>query len=169
MNQILLNKLAEWNGKHTQPLIDVYEGQQDYSAFFKDLIDIYITHSEHQTAITWLFKHHYDAKQTIDQEILNVLYLTCNELTEWEARLHTLQIMPHIFIPREAYPQVETFVRKCLEDPKPFVRAWAYQGFYEITRYTPEYISELKSLCEQALQEEKASVKARVRKIIEKL
>jgi len=169
MNDSLIDKLESWDGVHVQYLKDIYESQRDHRDFFSHLMELYLAHPQYQKAITWLIKYHHEKGQTVDQEIVSTLYLLSNEVNDWETKLHLLQIMPDIFIPRDAYPQVEAFVRKCLEGSKPFVRAWAYQGLYEIAQYTPELIPELKNLCEYALEEESPSVKARVRKILEKL
>ncbi len=57
-------------------------------------------------------------------------------------------------------------MRKCLEDDNKFVRAWAYNGFYELAKQYPEYRTEAGQLFEMALRDEAASVKARVRNVM---
>ena len=46
------------------------------------------------------------------------------------------------------------------------VRAWAYNGFYEISRQYPEYKEETKKLFAMAMKDEAPSVKARIRNIM---
>jgi hypothetical protein len=62
--------------------------------------------------------------------------------------------------------EVETFLRQTLNDSNKFVRAWSYNGFYQLARHFPQYREEAEAIFEMALRDEAASVKARVRNII---
>ncbi len=64
--------------------------------------------------------------------------------------------------------RLEAFLRECLEDRNKFVRAWAYGGFHQLAVEHAEYRGEAVQLFEKALDEEAASVKARVRKVVER-
>jgi len=46
-----------------------------------------------------------------------------------------------------------------------FVRSWAYNGFYGLSRQYPEYIQETKQFFEVAMKDEAPSVKARIRNV----
>jgi hypothetical protein len=63
---------------------------------------------------------------------------------------------------------VEAFLRVSLTDSNKFIRAWAYNGFYEMAIQYPEYKNETKQFFEMAMRDEAASVKARIRNIIKK-
>ncbi len=132
MNEQLIEQPASWDGIHVQYLSEFYQAQDDYKLFFSEWVEIYVVYPEHQKAITWLIKHHYKQRQSVAQDILSVLFLMSNEVDSWEARLHLLQIMPYIFIPREVYPQVEAFVRSCLETSRTFVGAWSTRAFTKL-------------------------------------
>ncbi len=64
--------------------------------------------------------------------------------------------------------KIEVFLRQCLTDGNKFVRAWAYNGFYEISVQYPEYKKETKLFFEMAMRDEAPSVKARIRNIMKK-
>ena len=60
------------------------------------------------------------------------------------------------------------FLRNCLVDNNKFVRAWAYNGFYELAVQYPEYEKETKQFFEMAMRDEAPSVKSRIRNIMKK-
>lgn len=169
MNEALIEKLGGWDGKQTQYLIDIYQNQKNDPSFFKDLVGLTTTHQNLQTATTWLIKHHYDEKQTIDPVLIEQLLYTCPRLNHWEAKLHVLQLLPHFQLREAVLPYVEEMVRKGLTDKKKFVKTWSFQGLYELSKYIPEMKEEVLLRCQEAMEIESASVKARVRKILQKL
>ncbi len=64
--------------------------------------------------------------------------------------------------------ELEFFLRKCLTDENKFVRAWAYNGFYELSMPHSDYIAQTKQFLEMAMRDEAPSVKARIRNIMKK-
>ncbi len=82
--------------------------------------------------------------------------------------MHALQCLPFLTIDQSEKKLVETFLRITLSGQNKFVRAWSYNGFYELARQYPEYQAETKILFEMAMNDEAASVKARVRNLIRK-
>jgi len=84
----------------------------------------------------------------------------------WETKLHILQCIPFLQIAKTEKKEVEAFLRKCLVDNNKFVRAWAYNGFYEISVQYPEYRNETKQFFDMAMRDEAPSVKARIRNIM---
>ncbi|MEL7121830.1 MAG: hypothetical protein AAFO07_20450, partial [Bacteroidota bacterium] len=137
-NQDLILELQEWDGKHVDYLIDIYDNYSNQDVFFDQLLEI-STIQVLQTATTWLIKHHYDQKQSLNQHQIDNLLGISTELVHWEAQLHVLQLLPKVKISETILPIVDEFVNNCLESKKKFVRAWAYQGFYELTKHRPEY------------------------------
>jgi len=63
---------------------------------------------------------------------------------------------------------VEAFLKKCLVDDNKFIRAWAYNGFYELSVQYPEHKDETKQFFEMAMRDEAPSVKSRIRNIMKK-
>ncbi len=103
-----------------------------------------------------------------DDEVL-ALAESMQSISSWESRLHLLQILPMVSIPNDAQLLIEDFVRESLPSTNKFVRAWAIQGMYELSRKRSELQSEVFFLCEKTMQTESASLKARVRKILAQL
>ena len=167
--QELKEALTEWDGVHTEVLKEVYQSHSHHPDFFPLLIQWMWEEPELQIPCTWLIKHHYDNKGHLEVHLIEPLVVPCEELSHWEAQLHLLQLLPHLPLKASYMPQLEGFVRRNLESPRPFLRAWAYQGLYELSELTPSLKPELARLCREALESEKASVKARVRKIVKKL
>lgn len=166
---LLAQLLKEWDGKHIAYLKDIYENYANQASFSPLLMELYTQEPGLQTATTWLIKHHYDNNHVIPSALIDPLLFMAKELVYWEAKLHVLQLLPMLELRPEHIPYLEDFVRRCLTDKKTFVRAWAYQGMYEIAQFRSDFIPELKQLCAEALENERASVKARVRKVLEKL
>ena len=169
MKQEISKKILEWDGKHIEPMSQLYQNYKEEQNFFPVLMDLFIENTEYQKAITWIIKHHLDQKKHLNEEELTQLYLQCEHVVDKEAQLHLLQILPKIHLPEKTIPHVEQFVRKTLPSSHKFVRAWAYQGLFELYRYMPELEEEVLFLCEKAMMEESASVKARVRKILARI
>jgi hypothetical protein len=169
MKDDLIQRLQNWDGKHTDYLIAVYRDHLDEDSFFVQLVDLCLTHPETQIPGTWIIKHHYDQKESLDDDLMNHLLREGNQFSDWETRLHLLQILPKVKMEQETVPYVEEWVRKGLKDDNKFVRAWSYQGLYEVAKHIPEMKKELRLLCEDALQLESASVQARVRKVVKQL
>lgn len=169
MDKDLLHKLQSWDGKHSAPLIQIYKDYQGHALFFEDLVDICLKYPDLQVAATWILKHHFDQKKHVDHDLINQLLREGKSYQGWETRIHMLQILPNVVMKEETVPYVEEWVRKAMRDDNKFVRAWSYQGMYEVSRHIPEMKEELKLLCEDALELESASVKARVRKVLKQL
>lgn len=169
MDKDLQHQLQQWDGKHTDFLIHIYDHNQDQESFFTNIVDICLTQPDLQIPASWLIKYHYDSKHSLDDALIQPLMKEANSFINWEARLHLLQVLPKVTLNQELVPYVEEWVRKGLKDDNKFVRAWSYQGLYEVSRYIPEMKEEVRLLCEDALQLESASVKARVRKVMKQL
>ena len=166
MKSQLIEDLLQWDGKHTDYLIDVYTRNAITPYFYKELILIISDQPKTQVASTWLIKHHYDQKNQLPDILITELLKSCDLLEEWGAKLHILQILPKVIITDDCLNVVDQFVRKCIKDKQKFVRAWGYQGLYEVSKSIPQYREEIKSICTEALEKESASVKVRLRKIL---
>lgn len=169
MVQDLKHQLQNWDGKHSAPLIQLYKDYQGQPLFFEELVNICLKFPELQVPATWIIKHHFGLKKHVDHALMNRLLKEGMHFKGWETRLHMLQIMPQIKMQDDTVPYVEEWVRKALKDENKFVRAWSYQGLYEVSKHIPEMQEELALLCEDALELESASVKARVRKVLKRL
>jgi len=97
---------------------------------------------------------------------LKLVFQCLPDLIEWETKLHVLQCLSYLTVGKQDVPPLETFLRECLASENKFVRAWAYNGFYELSLQYPQFQVEVDQLLQQALEDEAASVKARVRNIL---
>ncbi len=70
-------------------------------------------------------------------------------------------------IPLQSVKYVEAFARDCLCDNNKFVRAWAYNAFYLLSRQYPVYRDEAEQFLKMGLADEPASVQARIRQCIQ--
>jgi len=96
------------------------------------------------------------------------VYKSLGTQEHWEAKLHILQSLPYLPIAERNRKAVEAFLRLTLTDANKFVRAWSYNGFYELARQHPKYQAETEQFFQMAMRDEAASVKARIRNIMKK-
>lgn len=160
----LREQILAWDGKSSEHIKACYRSTDN-------LVDVLIPMlTEESTAVgaSWLLKHHFENAGDMNDKQIRTVYQSLPHLVHWEAKLHVLQSMPYMRIPQSEKATVERFVRAHLCDPNKFVRAWSYNGFYELAVRFTEMQQEATQLFEMALRDEPASVKARVRNILKK-
>jgi len=159
--------IAEWDGKSKDVIINIYERFCLQTDFIPQLIQL-ISQQTYQKGATWLLKHYFELGGKLEQKQVNTIYSNLHLLQNWESKLHILQCIPYMTIVEAEKKNVESFLRNCLIDSNKFVRAWTYNGFYELSIQYPEYQKETKQFFEMAMRDEAASVKARIRNILKK-
>ncbi len=169
MEDTLKNQLEAWDGIHMNYLEKIYHECLTQNSFFQEIIQLIIDTPDLQTAATWLIKHHYDQKKELENTMLSPLLKASKDFEDWGAQLHILQILPKLILEKEVLPYIEELARKGLASDKKFVRTWAYQGLFEVSKYIPELKEEVLFVCQRAMDIESASVKARVRKILKQI
>lgn len=163
----LQQEIKCWDGKSAIDIKTIYQNHQHDKSFSEKIIQL-INQPCFQKAATWLLKHHLEKKhQLTKNQNLKILSLLV-KLDCWEAKLHILQCLPYLKIFDESKKDAEAFLRQCLVDKNKFVRAWAYNGFYELSIWHPEYQAETQLFFDMAMKDEAASVKARIRNILKK-
>ena len=158
-------EIARWDGKSAAEIGAVFDRFKDDSSFVATLVDL-SSDKELQKGSTWLLKHYLENAGSLSADQIESLVRLLPQLENWEAKLHVLQCIPYIGITKDDRKAVELFLRGCLTDDKKFVRAWAYNGFYELSKQFPEYRHEAERLIEMAMNNEAPSVKARIRNIM---
>lgn len=166
MNTNLIDKLKAWDGVHIEYLTDLYNTDKTNADFLGNLVTICINEQDLQKTATWLIKHHYDSGQVLPKPLIKKLLTACNNVKIWEAKLHLLQLLQHFELTEKTIIITENFARNCMTDNNKFVRAWAYNGLYELTKYIPELKTELEFICQRAMETESASIKSKVKKIL---
>ena len=139
----LKRRIETWNGVHMDHLKSIYEDYRSQASFF-DLMISWSSTPGIQAATTWLIKHYYDSGFELNKD-----------------QLHVLQILPHLEIETDQLILLDKFVRRCLKSNNKFVRAWAYQGLYQLYEKSAVSLSEIRSLCEMAMETESASIKSK--------
>ena len=112
---------------------------------------------------TWL-----EAGNELEQPQIEKIYGSLDQLKLWEAKLHVLQSIPFMPIADTVCSNLYAFLRITLTDSNKFVRAWSYNGLYELSRQHSKYIDETKEYFEMAMRDEVPSVKARIRNAMKK-
>ena len=148
-------------------VLEIY-GRYAHTPSFISELTLLISQETTQSGATWLLKHYLEAKQPLGQAYINEIYRALPLLVKWDAKLHVLQSIQFMPIANSVNGRLHTFFHACLTEKNKFVRAWAYNGFYELALQHLEYIAEAQTLLESAQQEEAASVKARVRNILKR-
>lgn len=156
--------LLEWDGKSTSELEVIYKR---YNAT-DDFVILLLGHSTQeniQMGATWLLKHHLETGHEITQ---NVIYLLAQQ-SAWQAKLHLLQCLSYLKIDKPESEFLYRFLKTSLKDDHKFVRAWAYNGLYELANQYPFYMPEVIVILEIALVDEAPSIRARIRNILKKI
>lgn len=160
----LSQSLKAWDQKSKQQMLGVFENYKKSNQFIDDLIG-HVSDLDSQVGATWLLKHALETGCVLGSMQAINLCKACNALGDWQSKLHFLQILPYFQVPLDLKYQVIDFVRKCTEADNKFVRAWGYNGLYEVANTHPEFRNGLDVIFNSASETEPASVKARLRKV----
>ena len=160
-------EIMKWNGKSKDDIEAVYETYRNKPNFLDTILTLKSDVS-YQKGATWLLKKWLESGNQIKAGQVKNIYGSLSSLNDWEAKLHVLQSIPYMPIGVDDRSNVESFLRETLTDSNKFIRAWSYNGFYELAVQYPEYVVEVEQFLEMALRDEVASVQARVRNILKK-
>ena len=154
-----------WDQKSAEDISDIYSLHCKESSFVKDILESLKT-NETENGAAWLLKRYLEHNNNIESDEVAVVFDQLRTIEHWESKLNILQCFPFLQIAKTDKRKVELFLRGCLEDYNKFVRAWSYNGFYELSMQYPEYRTETKQFFEMAMRDEVPSVKARIRNIM---
>ena len=160
-------EIAAWDGKSAADIKLIYEAHNADSNFVDNIVALSFTQA-YEKGATWLLKAWLEAGNTLEQSQIAKIYGSLQQLQHWEAKLHVLQSIPFMPIAAAESNKVYNFLRLTLSDQNKFVRAWSYNGFYELSTQHSRYLDETKQYFEMALRDEAPSVKARIRNIMKK-
>ena len=160
----LLEEIASWDGKSVAALRSTYErhGAQEYfiATVLKCLAD-----DDLQRAATWLLKKHLEDGHSLAATGCRAVWRSLSVQEHWESRLHLLQCIPYLAVSEDDCAYLERFLDTCLASDNKFVRAWAYNGFHELSLRNPRYRVRVDRMLDRASESEAASVRARIRNI----
>ena len=160
-------KIAKWDGKSAGYIKAVYASHKEDNHFPIKILSM-LEHAPLELGATWLLKAWLESGNRLDSKQVKKVYRSLSNFEHWGARLHVLQSMPFMPIGRPECEKVYNFLKNNLSDTNKFVRAWTYNGFYELARQYPEYVDKTKKYFELAMKDEAASVKARIRNLLKK-
>jgi hypothetical protein len=165
----ILTDIAAFDGKHTDVLESLATRLSPDQALIRDLCEI-ARHDDAKmrVAATWLLKRFqtngvpFSRDQTAD-----VLALLHDE-TDWEAKLHLLQMMPDFVLPAD---EKDTLLRVLkdkgyLGNSNKLIRAWSYNGLAHLAAQHPAFRDDVAGVLATGQNDEAASVRARIRNIL---
>lgn len=159
----LLYHVKHWDGKDIDFLNRTYEHYSTDPGFHKDLIDSLLLTHRHQSAASWLLRRSLQRGYKPDPHAVSAIYQALSRCSSWEAQLNLLQCMEILPVPVTMKSELEQFLRQALTHNNKFVRAWAYNGFYQLARQYPELRDEALEFMRMGQRDEPAAVKARIR------
>ncbi|NHE59934.1 hypothetical protein [Cyclobacterium plantarum] len=164
---VLKELYLQWDGTHTNLLKEVYEANCSDTSFIPLTITLFAKNNELEVSTTWILKHHVEKGGEIAANDLEQLLKRGATLRNWESQLHFLQIIPKISLSKKQAEQLEPSIRPLLFSDKKFVKAAAFTAYFEVVKLIPELQNEFRLICEDALEKSSASVKVRIRRILQ--
>ena len=159
-------ELESFDGKHTDVLERILSRHRPTNSLIEALVLLVADQEPNiQAGATWLLKRLADNHVQFKKAHLIALFGSLSELTHWLSKLHVCQMLPYLMIPKESESSLIWFLERNLYDENKFLRAWSYNGFYELARQHNEYIDYAIEQLERGETDKAASVKARIRNI----
>ena len=163
----LSEEIGSWDGKSAAMLQSTYERHCAEEGFVATILG-HIVDVELQRAATWLLKKYLETGNSVTASACRTIFGALSVQEHWESKLHMLQCLPYLEIPEDESAGLERFLEACLESDNKFVRAWAYNGFSELSLRFPRYRERVDGMLARAVVSEAASVRARIRNILKR-
>jgi len=163
----LKKDLELFDGKHISMLERIAEHYRPSSARIAELLELAgAPNPRMQQAATWILKRWLETGTSLSDEHIKGLTRVLSKIHHWEAMLHICQMLSHLAIPRSCKKKIESFLLARLTEENKFVRAWAYNGLYELVKQLGD-TGQVMPLLMKGMNDEAASVRARVKNILE--
>ena len=112
----------------------------------------------------WLLRHEVAASGAFPPEDWQVVMEALPGVKSWHGRLLLCQLLSrHPFLMDVAPEEFGEFLRGCLDDPKPTVRAWSVSALHELARRHPAFRAEARRAMITAGKDSAKCVQARLR------
>lgn len=162
----LRQRIEEFDGRRMAPLERILEEGAPSRTTLGEAVSLAADPDVRiRTGATWLLKNWTENGVEMAPGQIKALLATLPDLINWEARLHLCQMLPHIRIPKSSIGTVVWFLETCQFDENKYLRAWAYNGFYELSRQYPAYNDYVRRILDEGEAEKSAAVRARIRNI----
>ncbi|MCI5107636.1 MAG: hypothetical protein MRY76_13050 [Pseudomonadales bacterium] len=163
----LMAQLKQWDGKSADAIGSIYRSACDTAGFEDELISL-LQREDCQSGASWCLKAWLEQNHSADQAQSDAILGSLPQLEDWQSKLHVLQCLPYLKVSAKTKSTVENFLRQHLSAENKFVRAWCYNGWFELACDYPEYHQQVQQFFDMAMRDEAASVKARIRKLQKK-
>jgi hypothetical protein len=166
MRGFLKTELERLDGE-TASAFDIFLSEHRPSKAMIDELVLLLTADDAKIhgQVTALLKRLAETEVRFTSEQRRAIFDSLAEVNDWESKLHLCQMLQHLKIPKGSQANVTHFLERCLAEPNKFLRAWAYNGFYELAKQHPEYRQLALDHLDSAERETSAAIKARIRNI----
>ena len=163
---VLRARLSEFDGKDTSPLAILVE-QLTPGEEFVDLLIELVEEGERaiQVAGTWVLRRLFDSEIALTREQRQGLLDLLTGVSDWECRLHLLQLFPRLEVPKARATALFDLFMNDSAAPNKFVRAWGYNALVCLADQHRELREQVTEMIESAASSESASIKARIRNV----
>ena len=159
-------QLQHFDGKHVDSLFRVAETLPLEASTIDQLISLADrSDPPTQIAATWLLKHFQSRNISFTPAQVTRLVEQLCRSGPWESRLHLFQVLPKLAIPEACTEQLFHSLVAALSERNKFIRAWVYAALHALASEHRDYAAEVIPLLDQALRDEAASVRARLRQL----
>lgn len=163
----ILLDLADYDGKQVAVLEAIKRSRTPDVTLLTELIALVdADESDVATGATWLLRSYLEDGATLGPKLVSSLASALRHIDSHWARLHICQAVRSIVIPAGDASSFADFLRESTQSKRPFVRAWATDGLFHLSRQHASYEKEARLCLEHALTDRAASVRARARKIL---
>ncbi len=163
----LKQDIADWDAKDVDYINNLYSNNFHEAEFLDNLIG-FLDDVPLQRGASWMIKHYVDEGSTLADQHVNEIISKCQKFDHWETKLHILQILPSVTIPSSLKQHVYEFLLDGVRSDVKFVRAWSYGGLIVLSEQDHSYRNMAEKLIKVALNNESASVLARIRQASKK-
>lgn len=165
----LKKNLKHWDGKKIAFLQHLYSDAQNKGSFVKAVLEVYSTDLDLSRPTSWLLKHHLDAGAALNTSQVDVIVHQLALLNDWESQLHVLQIVAKTGLTQKQAEDSEPIIQKLLTSNVKFVKAAAFEAYFEVVKVIPELQQAFRCTCEKTLLDASASVAVKIRRLLKKL
>ena len=164
-------QLLSFDGKSVEPFRRVAAELQKTAASIEQMLSLCASSDESAVHIgaSWVVKDLLESKTPAPEGFARRVLSQLEHVDASDATLHLLQSLPYAELPRDDAERLFAITEKLTHAEHAFVRAWAMNALGLAAEAEPGLRSRTLDIFEEALESEKASVKARVRKAKQRL
>lgn len=162
----LRKQLLTFDGRSVEPFRRAAEWLPETPAVLDELADLAGERDEVgcEVGATWLIKHRLENASDIPDGFVERVVELLLKSAAADARLHLLQCLQFLEFDREQAARLYRPLVAWSEDGPTFVRAWAFDGLWRVRQADTRKRRAIDARLDAALENEKASIRARIRR-----